>query len=145
MHIDQTDAAAKQRVEYYLGDEARSLLKCRYQIINVWRPLKPVFRDPLAVADAKTVSDDDLVPIKMIYPDKVGETCLVKPNLRIRWYFRDRQMPDMVTLFKCFESKADGRARRVPHSAFVIPGTEGEEARESIEVRALVFYSGDEE
>ncbi|KAK1146873.1 hypothetical protein N8T08_002199 [Aspergillus melleus] len=145
VHIDQTDAAAKQRVEYYFGDKAHSLLKCRYQIINVWRPLKPVLRDPLAVADAKTVSDDDLVPIKMIYPDKVGETCLVKPNPRIRWYFRDRQTPDMVTLFKCFESKRDRRARRVPHSAFVVPGIEGEEARESIEVRALVFYSGDEE
>ncbi|KAI9037187.1 uncharacterized protein KD926_000760 [Aspergillus affinis] len=145
VHIDQTDAAAKKRVEYYLGDEASELLKYRYQIINVWRPLKPILRDPLAVADASTVSDDDLVPIKVIYPDKVGETCLVKPNPRIRWYYRDRQTPDMVTLFKCFESKTDGRARRVPHSAFAIPGTEEEEARESIEVRALVFYSTNEE
>ena len=43
-------------------------------------------------------------------------------------------------LIKCFDSKLDGRARRVPHTAFVNPETETERARESIEVRALVFH-----
>lgn len=140
MHIDQTDLAARQRVEQYLPSEAHALLQGRYQIINVWRPLRTVRRDPLAVADSRTVANTDLLPIKMIYPDKVGETCLVKPNPTIRFYYRRHQPPEMVTIFKCFESETDGRARRVPHSAFAIPGTEEEEARESIEVRALVFY-----
>lgn len=49
------------------------------------------------------------------------------------------QTPSEVTLIKCFDSKLDGRARRVPHTAFVNPATIDEEARESIEVRALVF------
>ena len=52
-----------------------------------------------------------------------------------------------MLLFKCFDSKVDGRARRVPHSAFVDERFEGahplEEARESIEVRALVFHPED--
>jgi hypothetical protein len=34
----------------------------------------------------------------------------------------------------------DGRARRIPHTAFVNPAHENERPRESIEVRALVFY-----
>ena len=48
-------------------------------------------------------------------------------------------------LIKCFDSKVDGRARRVPHSAFVDPSTEHESPRESIEVRALVFHPDDVE
>ncbi|KAF7589001.1 hypothetical protein BBP40_004932 [Aspergillus hancockii] len=145
VHIDQSYAASKRRVEYYLPEDATELLEGRYQIINVWRPIKTVLRDPLAVADAHTVSDSDLIPIKMIYPNQVGETCSIRPNPDIRWYYKYKQTPDMVTLFKCFDSKTDGRARRVPHSAFVIPGTEGDEARESIEVRTLVFHPEDKE
>jgi hypothetical protein len=53
--------------------------------------------------------------------------------------YRSGQTPEEVTLIKCFDSKLDGRARRVPHTAFVNPATVDEEARESIEVRALVF------
>lgn len=48
-----------------------------------------------------------------------------------------------MTLIKCFDSKTDGRARRVPHSAFVNPEFENEEPRQSIEVRALVFHPDD--
>jgi hypothetical protein len=48
-----------------------------------------------------------------------------------------------VILIKCFDSKLDGRARRVPHTAFSVPGTEDKEGRESIEVRCLVFHEDD--
>lgn len=49
-------------------------------------------------------------------------------------------------MIKCFDSKTDGRARAVPHSAFADPDA-GDEvpARESIEVRALVFHPEDRE
>ncbi|KAJ5628503.1 hypothetical protein N7490_010731 [Penicillium lividum] len=143
VHIDQSYQAAKNRVSHHLPDEAAELLKGRYQIINVWRPIRTIFKDPLAVADAHTVPETDLVPIGLIYPDREGETYGVKPDPDIKWYYRYGQTPDLVTLIKCFDSKVDGRARRVPHSAFVNPETENEDARESIEVRALVFYPDD--
>ncbi|RAK99607.1 uncharacterized protein BO80DRAFT_409804 [Aspergillus ibericus CBS 121593] len=143
VHIDQSYSAATARVQHHLPDLAPSLLKGRYQIINVWRPIKTITRDPLAVADAHSVPDSDLLPTKLIYPDREGETCSVKPNPDVKWYYRYRQSPELVTLIKCFDSKTDGRARRVPHSAFVVPGTEKEEARESIEVRVLVFHEDD--
>jgi hypothetical protein len=132
-------------VSYHLGEDAPELLKGRYQIINVWRPIKPIFKDPLTVGDANTIPDSDLVGIKLIYPDREGETYGVKPNPDIKWYYRYGQTPDLVTLIKCFDSKTDGRARRVPHSAFVNPETENEAPRESIEVRALVFHPDDRE
>ncbi|RHZ46492.1 putative methionine permease [Aspergillus thermomutatus] len=145
VHIDQSYAASKDRVSYHLPDEAPELLKGRYQIINVWRPIRTILKDPLAVADAHSVPDDDLVPTKLIYPNRVGETYSVRPNPGFKWYFRYAQPPELVTLIKCFDSKTDGRARRVPHSAFVDPATEGEAPRESIEVRALVFHPEDQE
>jgi hypothetical protein len=143
VHIDQSYTASKSRVSHHLPDEAPELLKGRYQIINVWRPIKTILKDPLAVADAHSVPDSDLVPIGLIYPDREGETYGVKPDPNIKWYYRYGQTPDLVTLIKCFDSKVDGRARRVPHTAFVNPETENEPGRESIEVRALVFHPDD--
>ena len=32
-----------------------------------------VYKDPLAVADAHSVPDSDLVDVSLIYPDRVGE------------------------------------------------------------------------
>jgi hypothetical protein len=69
----------------------------------------------------------------------------VKPNLNIKWYYRYRQTPDLVMSNKCFDSKTDRRARRVPYTAFVNLETEDEAGRESIKVWALVFYPDDQD
>lgn len=61
-------------------------------------------------------------------------------NASLSWYYKSNLSPEEVILIKCFDSKKDGRARRVPHTAFHIPGSEDKENRESIEVRALVFH-----
>jgi hypothetical protein len=63
--------------------------------------------------------------------------------MQCSWFYKSNLTPDEVLLIKCFDSKLDGRARRVPHTAFKIPNTEDKEARESIEVRALVFHEND--
>ena len=89
--------------------------------------------------------EDDLLPVQLIYPDRVGETFTVRPNSRHRWNYLREQTPGEVLLIKCFDSKLDGRARRAPHSAFVDKGAENESARESIEVRALIFHPDDVE
>jgi hypothetical protein len=140
VHIDQSYDAARTRVPHHLPEEADKLLSTRYQIINVWRPIKRILKDPLAVADAHSVPDSDLVVVDLIYPNRRGETYTVRPNPDHKWYFLYGQSPEEVTLIKCFDSKLDGRARRVPHTAFVNSETVNEEARESIEVRALVFH-----
>jgi hypothetical protein len=94
----------------------------------------------LGVAEAQSVAEDDLVPTALIYPDRRGETLSIKPNPNHRWYFKYGQGTDEVTLIKCYDSIDDGRARRVPHTAFTNSDEEDKPSRESIEVRALVFY-----
>jgi len=86
-----------------------------------------------------------LVPTKLIYPNREGETYAVRPGPTHRWHYLHNQTPGEVVFIKCFDSKTDGRARRVPHSAFVDEEYENEKARESIEVRALVFHPDDTE
>ncbi|RMD43496.1 hypothetical protein DV735_g1596, partial [Chaetothyriales sp. CBS 134920] len=140
VHIDQSYKASAQRVKYHLPEEADELLQKRFQIINVWRPIKTIRRDPLALADARSVEETDLVPAKLIYPNREGETFAVKPNPSHQWYFKYGQRPDEPLFIKCFDSFDDGRARRIPHTSFVDPAHENDEPRESIEVRTLVFY-----
>jgi hypothetical protein len=145
VHIDQSYSAGKSRVPHHLPHEADTLLKGRYEIINVWRPIKTILKDPLGVAEASSVSEDDLVGVKLIYPDREGETYAVRPSPNHKWHYLDRQTPSEVLLIKCFDSKTDGRARRVPHTAFVDEERVGEASRQSIEVRALVFHPDDTE
>lgn len=117
------------------------------------RPIKTVKRDPLTVAQAQTVLEDDLVPIGLIYEKRKGETLSVRHNEKNKWFYKHHQTPQEALLIKCFDNKAGvesdakyaNRAKRVPHSAFEVPGTEDEEGRESIEVRALVFHEDDVE
>lgn len=99
-----------------------------------------MFRDPLSLADAHSVPDSDLVPAALIYPNRAGETYVVKPNPNHRWYFKYAQQPDEPLFIKCYDSVDDGRARRIPHTAFSDPAHDNEAPRESIETRTLVFY-----
>lgn len=125
----------------HLGEDAERLLKGRVRIINVWRPIQnPVAHKPLAVADWRTLDvGQDLVPVRFIYPDRVGGTFSVKHNPALRWHYLSGQTPDEVTLIKCYDSEVD-RARLTPHTAF-LDATSPESApqRQSIEVRTLVF------
>ncbi|KAG7040467.1 methionine permease [Colletotrichum scovillei] len=145
VHIDQSYKAALSRVPHHLPDDADNLLKGRVQIINVWRPIKTVQRDPLAIADARSVAESDLVATELIYPDRRGETYAVRHSNAHKWYYKNGLTPNEVILIKCFDSKTDGRARRVPHTAFVDPTASSDAPpRESIEVRALVFHPEDQ-
>jgi hypothetical protein len=137
-HIDQTPASTEARVRLHMGAEADSLLKGRYRIINVWRPINPpVVTHPLAFADANTVKDEHLVGIEHRYAERTGETAGVKFSEELEWHYWSGMEEGERLLLQCFDS--EDPLCRVPHSAFEDPRTKGGKPRESIEVRALVF------
>jgi hypothetical protein len=142
VHNDYTVKSGPQRVRDLLGAEADTLLQKRFSVINIWRPIRgPVQDSPLAVSDARSVAAEDLVATDLIYPDRTGEIYYVKFNPAHKWFYAPGMRSDEVMLIKCYDSVADGRARFVPHSAFVDPTTPaGAPPRESIELRTLVFY-----
>lgn len=147
VHIDQTAEAVAQRVRRYFPDEADELLKRRYRLINIWRPLtkRPLESFPLAVASSASVEDKDVVPVEHRYPDGYrGWTAAIHHNPEQRWYYLSGMKGSERLLLECFDSeslKPGSKIKgRVPHTAFEDSRTRPEaEGRESIEVRALVF------
>ncbi|KAG2096738.1 uncharacterized protein F5147DRAFT_641514 [Suillus discolor] len=144
-HVDQTPAASIARVHRHLPPtEAPSLLRRRFQIINLWRPISHAAVDwPLALCDFRSVDfEKDLMPVALIYPDREGETFGVRYNPNHQWKYLKAMTPEEFVLIKCSNSIQDGSvAKLTPHTAFQDPNTpERAPPRESIEVRTLVFY-----
>jgi len=145
VHVDQTTASAIARVHRHLPPaDTESLLKRRFQIINLWRPIHHVALDhPLALCDFRTVDTKaDLAATDLKYPDRNGETFRVKYNPNHKWKYLKGMTPEEIVLIKCFDSIQDGSvAILTPHTAFNDPSTPSDAPlRESIELRALVFY-----
>jgi hypothetical protein len=140
VHVDQTPAAAEVRVRRHLpADEAEQLLKGRFQIINVWRPIEnPASDSPLAVIDWRSTVPDDFVPVDLLYPQRAdfaadsddrgkevrpddasrqstagyevrGETMGVRPSDAHRFYYQRDMTPDEVLLLKCYDSFGEGQ------------------------------------
>ncbi|KDQ10330.1 hypothetical protein BOTBODRAFT_36232 [Botryobasidium botryosum FD-172 SS1] len=141
VHVDHSFEFSRLLAQGVLRGDAERVLKGRFRIINVWRPIgAPVQRDPLAVADWRTLSpEDDLVPVMQIHPERRNEVFNVRHTPRQKWYYLKEQTPSEVTLIKIHDSLEDGRARVGPHSAFNDAGAPADAPeRQSIEIRALV-------
>jgi hypothetical protein len=142
IHGDYTEVSGPQRVRDLMGAEAASLLRRRFAIVNVWRPIRgPLYDAPLAVCDATSVAEADLVPQDLIYRDRTGEIYALTYNPAHRWYYAPAMQADEALLLKCFDSLKDGRARFMPHTSFADPNAPANRLpRESIELRTLVFF-----
>ncbi|MGA2410460.1 MAG: CmcJ/NvfI family oxidoreductase [Candidatus Binataceae bacterium] len=141
-HKDYTDASGPQRVRDFFPEEAGELLKHRFAIINVWRPIAgPVQESPFALCDAQSIDPADFVPSALIYPHRRGEILSIRYNPNHRWFYFPHMQPDEALLLKCYDSADDGRARMTAHTGFDDP-TSARDAppRESIETRAFVFF-----
>ncbi|CAF3710780.1 unnamed protein product [Rotaria sp. Silwood1] len=159
VHADQTPISAHKRVTRH----ASNVLWKRFQVINVWRPLKnPVYDYPLAVADFRSIHVlNDLIPTTLVYPPPLpnGETYSLVHNPQHRWYYWSKMTPDEVMLLKCYDSASRALsmvktsaaqvdktllsdvAGLTPHTAFYDDQSAKDgPSRQSIEVRALIFY-----
>jgi hypothetical protein len=143
VHNDYTFKSAPRRVLDHLPEEAERLLKNRFAEINVWRAIRgPIESSPLALCDARSLGAEDIVPTDLVYRERVGETLGFLYNPKHRWYYFPRMERNEAILLKCYDSKDDGRARFTAHTSFDDPGSPPNAApRESIEVRALVFWA----
>ncbi len=141
-HNDYTEWSGPQRVRDLLPNEAEELLKRRFAVIQVWRPIRhPVEREPLAIADARSIGTKELFASSRVYPDRVGEVYHCAYTPQHRWYYFPHMQRNEALVFKTFDSMKDGRARWTAHSAFDDPTSPvGAPPRESIEMRTLAFF-----
>lgn len=142
VHNDYTEWSGPNRVRDLLPNEAEELLDRRFSIIQVWRAIRdPIEADPLAICDARTLAQGDLVVSERRYPKRTGQTYQIAYNPDHEWYYFPKMTRNEAMVFKVFDSATDGRARFTAHSAFVDPTSPADAGpRESIEIRALVFF-----
>jgi hypothetical protein len=141
VHNDYTQRSGPQRVRDLVGGvEAEALLRRRFAVINVWRPLRgPVQQNPLAFCDASSLAQRDFVPTDLRYRDRTGEIYSLCYRPEHRWFYYPAMQADEALLLKCFDSDPQ-RACFTAHTAIDDPTSPPDaETRESIEVRTLVF------
>ena len=121
VHNDHTVNSAPRRVRDHLGAEAEELLQHRFGIVNVWRPIRgPVLDSPLALCDAQSFTDDDLIASDLVYPHVRGETSSVEFKPEHHWYYCSQQQPDEVLLIQDHDSADDGPAKLSFSTSFEI-------------------------
>lgn len=136
VHVDQTPGAAEARVRRHLpAEEAEELLKGRYQIINVWRPIShPASDFPLAVVDWRSTKPEDFIKVDLLYPKRQpgddgddrgkeappesrdqnstegyevkGETYGVAPSADHKFFYMKDMTPEETMFIKCFDSRS---------------------------------------
>lgn len=123
----------------------------------MWRPLKgPVTKWPLMVCDWTTYDPKtDVIARDMVYPEDAVETYLAFHNPGHKFYYLSGQREDEAWIMVQTDSTHDrGKLQLpdlypapnatlagVPHTAFPSPNASSSaEERESIEVRAMVYY-----
>ena len=143
VHNDYTERSAPQRVRDFLpADEAEAALQRRFAIIQTWRSIAPaVESEPLAVCDGRTIPESGFIRNQRRYRDRTGETYHITYNAAHRFYYFPLMRRDEALVFKVFDTDASAGVRFTAHTAFTDPTSPLDaKPRESIEMRALVFY-----
>ncbi len=141
-HSDYTPKSGPQRVRDLLPGEADRLLSRRVAFYNVWKPLyDPVEELPLAVCDARSSIDADMLLMELKYRERTGEIFVMRYSSAHRWFYFPQMTPNEALLLKTYDSETDGRARFMGHSAFEDPNTPvNPRRRQSIELRTMAFF-----
>lgn len=85
-----------------------SLTTC---LCSVWRPLRRVGSWPLAVCDARTVRNSDLVSSDLVRRRYVGEAYFATYSERHKWYYLADQDRDEVVMIKIYDSSSHAEAK----------------------------------
>ncbi|KAF3480658.1 uncharacterized protein GIQ15_06005 [Arthroderma uncinatum] len=159
IHVDQTPEGAASTVAFMFPEQVDDFTKRGYQLLNVWRPLTRVCRDPLMVADMLKMPESDLVVVPRSYYNGMKSwNYAVKYNGseaannaeaivdgkssggEHSWWYIGDQEADEAMIFSCSDLRPGKRANGAVHGSFCLPDQEKFPARQSIEVRVVAVY-----
>jgi hypothetical protein len=142
VHNDYTEWSGPQRLRDVLPQEADALMRRRFAIVQVWRPIRhPVETFPLAICDAQSLAPANLVVSERRYPDRIGQTYAITYDPAHRWYWYPGMRREEALVFKVYDSLKEGVARWTAHTAFEdSTSPPGARPRESIEIRTLALF-----
>ncbi len=94
----------------------------------------------MAYLDPKSVdAEKDLLKVDEVFPTVANEVFQVFYNPNHVWYYVPDQLASEVAIFNAYDSDK-GQSLAVPHCSFDLGDSSSGEPRQSIEVRAFVFY-----
>jgi hypothetical protein len=143
VHVDYTVETA-QGVADRIAPEHLNGRKWRFKAVNVWRPLAPVERNPLALVDGSTVTKDDLFLCQLKasrseMEDSYGWNVGYSPKQR--WYYAPDMQPDEALVFTIVDSDPSA-VQWGAHSSFDDPNSSANaKPRRSIEVRTIAYFA----
>ena len=167
---DQTFDAEAHEANAFIDEQynKNGQLGPRYAAYSIWRPLRKVERDPITLGPpgftggsvpGQTNGENVYWPylnkywgIPELGGDFLKEFALLGVNKReqepigedaVKWYYVSGQEPDEVLFIKQFDSASRGSAGHAPapwHGSPEIGSVEGDEPRESIELRIFAFW-----
>jgi hypothetical protein len=144
VHIDTSDSAAVQFAKASAPNDKRAIRRIAQH--NIWRTFSGPPQDvPLAVCDARSVAETDLVLADAMF-DREGkvewslEALLLRYNPAHRWFFFSDMTPDEVLVFKRHDTDLS-EPHFVPHSAFSDPRAPADcIPRASVEMRSIAYW-----
>lgn len=148
VHNDYTFETGSSRAISVLGEKVIKRFSGKRMIqINVWRSIGGlVEKDPLALMDATTLDNKDLVKTHIHFNDmKTGEThhgeiFALKKNKNQRWYYYPDMNETEAILIKGFDTDNQYSCFAM-HTAFALSeSNELSKPRQSIETRTYAFY-----
>jgi hypothetical protein len=142
-HVDFDEPSLHNWIRMLRPDDAERLIRKRFVNINLWRPIRPVERMPLAVCDASSVARADLIRTLIGEREESPSGQLAGFNLAYnpnqRWYYYPDMQPDEVLAFRLFDSEMQ-RPHLTAHTAFEDPTSRPDApTRLSLEVRTIAF------
>lgn len=144
VHSDSYFSAAAHHTQESNPEPQRRIRRCAHH--NIWRAFSgPPVDTPLAVCDAQTVSDTDVIEASAAF-DVDGDIVWRLPSMNFRhnpghrWFFYSGMTPDEVLVFKRWDTDP-AMARYVPHTAITDPGVGADAVpRASVEMRTIAYW-----
>lgn len=144
-HVDHDQATYEYNIRRCLpAGEADALLSRRWAAYNIWKPIGPVEKLPLAVCDARTVFEKNLIATGV--GTRPGEPLLPRTGLggvfdpEQRWFYFPDMSADEALVLNMWDTDSD-RPQWAAHSAFVDPTSKSEaKHRVSLDARFIAFY-----
>jgi hypothetical protein len=144
VHVDVSDTTATSFYARSRPDNPRNVRRSAQY--NVWRALTPPPQDvPLAVCDARSLAQEDLIAADAIFDHQGAvvfsfEALLIRHNPKQHWAYYSNMRPDEALIFKTNDTDPNC-AHCVPHGAFDDPGCPAEvPPRTSIEMRGIAYW-----
>ena len=166
VHVDYSPYGARQMIRHLRRDiteEMQDIIDAedeaaatgeeytgrRYALYSIWRPLKPVVRDPLAICDPNTINPRrDLAEHTNKQPGMNGDYLAAINMLSGRhaatqkWYWIKDQKEDEVYFIQFFDNYAEKDERPVgaPHGSPELLNIGEKEVRQSSETRVIAVW-----